>query len=154
VRRAGLAILAILVLVAAGCGGTGGKRLTAAELQSRIDAICVKYQQRAGRELEPVESDPRLASTSSREVARFGRSLEHVATLVGQQLDDLRALRPPDALAARYSAALRSYARIRSVMSQGARAARKGDRRGIAVAIAKVDAMYRAIQSFGFNNCG
>jgi hypothetical protein len=153
VRRAGLAALAILLLVSAGCGGAG-TRLTSAELQSRIDAICVTYQQRSGREIEPVKSDPRLASTSSLEVARFGRALEHIATLVGQQLDDLRALRPPAALAARYSAALRSYDRIRGVMSQAARAARKGDRRGIAVAVARVDAMYRAIEGFRFNNCG
>jgi hypothetical protein len=152
VRRAGFATVAILLLM--GCGGTGGNRLTSPELQSRIATICLNYQQRSAREIEPVASDPRLASTSSGDVARFGRALEHVATLVGQQLDDLRALRPPSTLVARYSAALRSYGRIRSVMSQAARAARKGDRRGIAVAITKVDAMYRAVQGFRFNNCG
>jgi hypothetical protein len=147
VRVVALAALAALALVVAGCGG---KRLSQSEFDAKTASICAGYTQRAQKELPPVTGNPLSPAASSEQLARFGRVLEHVATLFGQQLDDLREVRPPGESSARYIQVLRLYAQIESALTRAARAARKGDKPGVAAAEEELSALGNRADALGF----
>jgi hypothetical protein len=133
VRRLALAAAAAALLVLAGCG-SGGERLTQAQFDAKVRAVCAGYTKRAERELRrltPPKANPASPTATPLDTARFARLIEHVATLFGKQLEDLRQLRPPADYAGRYTEALAVYRRIEDALVRTARTARRGDRRGL-----------------------
>ena len=147
VRVAGLAAVAALALVAAGCGG---ERLSQANFDAKTSAICAGYTKRAQKELEPVPGNPLSATGTPEQLAKFGHLLEHVATLFGRQLDDLRRVRPPAGSAQRYTQVLRLYAQIESALGRGARAARRGDKVGVLAVEDELSALGKEADALGF----
>jgi hypothetical protein len=147
VRVVALAGMAALALVVAGCGG---KRLSQSEFEAKTASICAGYTKRAQQELQPVPGNPLSPSGTPEQLARFGHLLEHVATLFGQQLADLREVRPPGESSAEYVQVLRLYAQVESALTRAARAARQGDKRGVAAAEAELTALGRKADAFGF----
>lgn len=114
---AGLIAAALLAAVAAGCGsGDGDERLDAAELVSRGDELCRSGQQRfaAIQKAEPA---------NAKEAARQTGELVGVA---GAELNELRALRPPDELRSAYDSYLAARAAALELLEKGRDAA--GDR--------------------------
>jgi hypothetical protein len=80
--RQALLLLATLIL-AAGCGGDAGKRLTKDEYASRADAICAKYNREVG-ELATPETFSEVADVADRTL-----------TVLGKAIADLKKLNPP-----------------------------------------------------------
>jgi hypothetical protein len=144
-----LAGIAAGVLMLAGCGSKTGERLTEAEFKAKTDAICAAYTKRAEQELGSSNIDPTSPSTSPLELAQFSRLIGQVARLFGEQLDDLRAVRPPAEDARRYSEILRLYGQVESALGRAARAARKGDRRGLGELGSELDAVGRQVDALG-----
>jgi len=147
VRLVALAGVTALALVVAGCGGT---RLSQSEFEAKTASICAGYTKRAQKELEPVPGNPLSPTGTPEQLARFGHLLEHVGTLFGQQLADLREVRPPGESSARYAQVLRLYAQAESALTRAARAARKGDKVGVAAAEKELSALGRRADAFGF----
>jgi len=83
VRRASFLLLA-LVLVA-GCGGSGGKRLTKEEYASKADAICAKYN----GEVKKLDNPQNLS-----ELARVA---DETLPILDNAITDLKKLNPPAA---------------------------------------------------------
>jgi hypothetical protein len=147
VRLVVLGGLAALALVASGCGG---ERLSKAEFDAKTSAICAGYTKRARVELVPVPGNPLSPTAKPEQLARFGRLLQHVATLFGRQLDDLREVRPPSESKAQYTQVLRLYAQIENALSRAARAARKGDKLGVASAEEELSILGQQADKLGF----
>ena len=147
VRVAGLVLVAAVALVAAGCGG---ERLSQSAFDTKTSSICARYTKLAQKELGPVPGNPLAQDAPSEQLARFGHLLEHVATLFGRQLDELRRVRPPGESSQRYVQVLRLYSRIESALNRGARAARKGDRVGVVRAEEELTALGRQADALGF----
>lgn len=82
-RRASFLLLA-LVLVA-GCGGSGGKRLTKEEYASKADAICAKYN----GEVKKLDNPQNLS-----ELARVA---DETLPILDNAITDLKKLNPPAA---------------------------------------------------------
>jgi len=83
VRRVSFLLLA-LVLVA-GCGGSGGKRLTKEEYASKADAICAKYN----GEVKKLDNPQNLS-----ELARVA---DETLPILDNAITDLKKLNPPAA---------------------------------------------------------
>lgn len=149
-RGALVAVFAAAVAALAGCGSGGGARLTSAEFRAKTDAICAAYTKRAAREIVSSNVDPSSPSASPLEVAQFSRTIGQVARLFGEQLDDLRAVRPPAEEARRYSEILRLYGQVESALARASRAARHGDRRGLADLGKELDSVGRQVDALGF----
>jgi hypothetical protein len=150
VRRLLLGGIAAVSLVLAGCGNGSGERLTKAEFEAKTDAICAAYTKRAQRELGSSNIDPTSPSATPLEIAQFSRLIGRVARLFGEQLDDLQAVRPPAEEAHRYAQILRLYSQVRNALTRASRAARRGDRRGLANFGKELDAAGRQVDALGF----
>ncbi len=124
--------------------------MTQAEFRAKTDAICAAYTKRAERELGSSNIDPTSPSASPLEVAQFGRQIGQVARLFGEQLDDLRAVRPPAEEARRYAEILRLYGQVESALGRAARAARKGDRGDLGELGKELDAVGWQVDALGF----
>jgi hypothetical protein len=148
VRRAALAGIGTLLLVVSGCGS--GTQLSKAEFDAKVRTICAQYTKRAQRELALPGIYPTSPAASALDIAKFGRFIGHVATLFDEQLDDLSALRPPAESAQAYSEVLTTYRQIDGALFRAARAARKGDRKGIAELTQELDAAGRQADALGF----
>ena len=148
VRLAGLALVAALALIAAGCGGA--EQLSQSDFDAKVASICAGYTQRAAKELEPVPGNPLSPNATAEQLAKFSRLLTHVATLFGRQLDDLRQIGPPAGSKERYSQVLQLYAQIEAALGRAARAARKGDKVGVLRADADLSALGEAADALGF----
>jgi hypothetical protein len=82
VRRASILALAIVVL--AGCGGSGsGKPLSRADYASQADAICGKYSQQT------------KALGSPANVKELGAVADKTLPILGHAISDLKNLKPP-----------------------------------------------------------
>jgi len=82
VRRAAFLVLAVVLL--AGCGGGGGKRLSREEYVSKADAICGKYNQQTKA----------LANPSN--LAELAAVADKTLPILDNALKDLRKLKPPE----------------------------------------------------------
>jgi hypothetical protein len=149
-RWALLAVFAGGAVVLAGCGGGSGQGLTPAEFKAKTDAICAAYTKRAQREIRSSNIDPTSPSASPLEIAQFSRLMGQVARLFGEQLDALRAVRPPPEEARRYSEILRLYGQVENALARAERSARKGDRRGLANLGKELDAVGGQVDALGF----
>jgi hypothetical protein len=147
VRLVVLGGLAALALVVAGCGG---ERLSKSEFDAKTSAICAGYTKRARAELVPVPGDPLSPTAKPEQLASFGRLLQNIATLFGRQLDDLREVRPPNESKAEYIQVLRLYAQIENALTRGARAARRGDKLGVAAAEGELAELGQQADKLGF----
>jgi hypothetical protein len=149
-RWAVFAMFAGVAVVLAGCGGGSGQRLTQAEFKAKTAAICAAYTKRAEREIRSSNVDPSSPSASPLEVAQFSRMIGQAARLFGEQLDDLRAVRPPVEEARRYSEILRLYRQVENALVRASRTARHGDRRGLADLGKELDTVGRQVDALGF----
>ena len=119
------AVLALaLLLVAAGCGSSGEKRLSKEEYAQRADAVC-RRTNRLTQSPGDVSSMPALARFADRTLKPLDRALR-----------DLRALRPPKEEQATANALLRQLALLRSDAVRIRDRARENDAHGVgAVAV-------------------
>jgi hypothetical protein len=146
-RRVVVIALGGLALVAAGCGG---ERLTQAQFEAKTQAICAGYTKLAQREIPQLGINPNAPNATAVDVARFGRAIERIRTLFGRQLDDLRRVWPPAQSASQYRRVLVLYAQIENALGRAAKAARQGDRLGIARIEREFGALGAQVDALGF----
>jgi hypothetical protein len=90
--------LAALALVAGGCGGDGGKRLTKREFVRQASAVCARYEQRVQSALSGVRPGDQR---------RLAQSITKALPVIRKGNDELRELRPPTELQDRFDRWLR-----------------------------------------------
>jgi hypothetical protein len=89
-------------------------------------------------------------TASAQDIARFARQIQRLATLFGEQLEDLQAVRAPAESARTYSEELALFGQIENALVRAARAARKGDRRGVADIGKELFALNAQVDALGF----
>jgi hypothetical protein len=117
--RCAVLALALLLVVAGGCGSGGEKRLSKEEYAKRADAVC----HRTNRLTQPpgdISSMPALARFADRTLRPLDRALR-----------DLRALRPPEDEQATADTWLRQLALLRADALRIRNRARANDARGV-----------------------
>jgi hypothetical protein len=139
-----------VAVVLAGCGSGNRQQLTQAEFNAATDAICASYTRRAQEELGSSSIDPTSPTASALEIARFARQIQRLATLFGEQLEDLQAVRPPAESGRTYSEVLAVFRQIENALVRAARAARKGDRLGLVEIATELDALGSQVDALGF----
>ena len=113
-------LLAGLLVVLAGCGGSGDdERLSAAELATRADAICAEYERELGALENPQSFD---------ELATYARGARGA---LSDGLNDLRGLRPPADLESRYASWVEAGERALARIDELEQAADKDDQAAI-----------------------
>ena len=136
--RCAVLALAVVVVVAGGCGSGGEKRLSKDEYAKRADAVC----SRTNRLTEPsgdVSSMPALARFADRTLKPLDRALR-----------DLRRLRPPEDEQATVDTWLRQLAQLRADAVRIRDRARANDARGVstvALAATKRNERFKALAS-------
>ena len=83
-RRAWALGIVATLLVAAGCGGGGGDRLSEAELREQGNAICAKYQE----QIDALETPSAVEDIPG--------YVEEAAPIVEREIDELKELDPPE----------------------------------------------------------
>jgi hypothetical protein len=102
-----------IVALAAGCGGGGKEKVTAAELSQKGDQICREEQHRFAQIQAHPPPNASVAADQTKE-------LIDVADAANSDLGDLE---PPESIQARYSAYLDARDRVVDQMKRGADAA-------------------------------
>ena len=100
--RRGLLALLLVSALASGCGSSGEKRLSKAELAQRADAVC----RRTNRLTQP--------ATTPTSMPGLARLAEQSLPPLDRALRELRKLRPPEDEQATVRAWLRELARLRA----------------------------------------
>jgi hypothetical protein len=84
VARSGFAL--VLAVLAAGCGGGGGDRLSEEEFQEQANAICARFEDRIDELGQPQSID---------EVTKF---VDEAIPVVNEEIGELEGLEPPEEL--------------------------------------------------------
>ena len=145
---AALIAAALLAAAMAGCGsGDGDDRLDSAELASRADELCRSGQQRFAAIQKTEPASPREAA----------RQTEELVGVAGAELDELRALRPPDELRSAYDSYLAARAAALELLEKGRDAAADRDPQRYSKAQAELGAgaaeRRRLARAVGFEVC-
>jgi ElaB/YqjD/DUF883 family membrane-anchored ribosome-binding protein len=137
---------AALLVALAGCG-SDTEQVTAAALVSRGDQICEQGRQR-------------FNAVQARAPANASAAVDQTNELVGiatDELNELRKIRPPEALRDRYDAYLEARARSLELLEQGRDAAEDKDADAYGVAQAKAaeaqPARLKLARAVGFKQC-
>jgi ElaB/YqjD/DUF883 family membrane-anchored ribosome-binding protein len=149
-RRLPTALLlasALLATAAAGCGGSDTGQVSAEELVSRADQICSEGRER----FEEVQAEsPSSASAAAEQTGEL-------AQIAGDELDELREIRPPDELSEPYDDYLEARERALELLEQGRDAAEDKDADAYEAAQAKAaaeqDERLKLARAVGFEQC-
>ena len=124
--RQALFLLATLIL-AAGCGGDAGKRLTKDEYASRADAICANYNREVG-ELATPETFSEVADVADRTL-----------TVLRKAIADLKKLNPPVIEKARVDQWLSQIGNLEEDLKEIHDAAEAKDRQALQAVVPKAE---------------
>jgi hypothetical protein len=143
-----LLVMAVVALVAGGCGSKNG-RLSKSEFVKLANAICAKYEQRVQK---------RMAGIPAGNEAQLASSIEKVLPVIREGNDELRSLKPPDGLQGHYDRWMKIADAEVAAASKLQNALHKGDRQAIQSAFAElqtkdVDQDRLARQELGLNGC-
>jgi len=160
----GLAVLASVAVAAASCGGNGGgttgEALSKEDFISQADAICTKHDNEFANEIESTfpTVDPTSANTSDEDLKKFEEPLRATHDLRSRQVDELRALTPPEGFQGQWDKVLTFLDSSVEALANAADAVGDADREAMAAAFAKgqegsdeADAIAKA---YGFKVCG
>jgi hypothetical protein len=147
-RAISLLVMAVVALVAGGCGSKSGG-LSKSEFVKQANAICAKYEQRVQK---------RMAGIPAGNEAQLASSIEKVLPVIREGNDELRSLKPPDGLQGHYDRWMKIADAEVAAASKLQNALRKGDRQAIQSAFAElqtkdVDQDRLARQELGLNGC-
>jgi hypothetical protein len=144
-RFAGIAVLGALGLLAVGCGGGGGGRLSEAEFREQANAICLEYDRRIEDLGEP---------GSLEEVPEF---VNQAIPIIEEGLAELRELEPPEELEADYDRMLDETERSVGVAERLRDAAAEGDQQAVQDALEEGNAADsesdRIARDLGLDEC-
>jgi hypothetical protein len=135
----------LALLLAAGCGGGGGDRLSKEEFQKQANATCTKYEAKLNAIGRP---------TSPADVKAY---VEKGIPVIQQGLAELRALKPPEGMQGDYERMLTEVEKSIPAARQLGEAAAKNDAAAVQKALAAGNAASAAAddaaKSLGLTGC-
>ena len=122
--RGALAALAgVLVLLATGCGGGGGERLSKEDFQSQANAICGKYQKQLNALGSPTSID------------EIPALVDQALAILNKEIDEISALKPPEELQSQFDQLLQASENIKKAAADLSTAAKAGDQAAVQKAL-------------------
>ena len=151
-----LSLAGVLALLAAGCGGGGGERLSKAEFITAADAVCTKYDKQ-GDEIDFPDVDLDK-NPSDADLDTFGDALEQIGDIFDEQIDELDALNPPEADQELFDEALDHLRDASGKIKEAAGSAHDNDvaavKKSLSEGETSSDAADKIGQQYGFKVCG
>jgi hypothetical protein len=132
------------VLLAAGCGGNGSSRLSTDEFRSKADAICSKYESQIAKATANV-------GTGANQIAE---TIDKALPLIRNGQGELRDLKPPEDLAAKYKQWLDQGDDQVSEAEKLRDAARNNDAKGFRSALARLQTIEKSQDKIGRQDLG
>jgi hypothetical protein len=109
----------LAIVVAAGCGGGGGKRLSRDQYASKADAVCRKYNAQAKLLVAPTN------------LSELGKAFDRALPLLEKAIKDLRKLKPPESEQARADQWLTQVENLKDDLAEIRDKARDNDEQGV-----------------------
>jgi hypothetical protein len=159
----GTVAVAAAAAIAASCGGGGGgsgTTLSKEDFIAQADAICTKHDAEFTNEIQPTlpNVDPTAPSTSDEDLKKFEDPLDATHDLRGRQVDELRALTPPEEFQEQWDSVLSFLDASVEALGRAADAVGEADREAMAAAFADgqegSDEADRIAKDYGFKVCG
>jgi hypothetical protein len=117
------ALLGVLVLLAAGCGGGGEEPLSKAEFQSQANAICAKYEKQLNA----------LGTPSS--IDEIPDLVQQALVILNKEIDEIAALNPPDELQSDFDKLIAASNKTKAAANDLSTAAKSGDQAAVQKAL-------------------
>jgi hypothetical protein len=122
-RGAVAALVGVLVLLATGCGGSSGGRLSKEDFQTQANAVCDRYQK---------QLDALATPTTLDEIPDL---VDQALSILEKEVDEISALNPPEELQSQFDAMLAESDKTKQAASDLSEAAKSGDRAGVQKAL-------------------
>jgi hypothetical protein len=122
-RGAVAALVGVLVLLATGCGGSSGGRLSKEDFQTQANAVCDRYQK---------QLDALATPTTLDEIPDL---VDQALAILEKEVDEISALNPPEELQSQFDAMLAESDKTKQAASDLSEAAKSGDRAGVQKAL-------------------
>ncbi|HLM93076.1 MAG TPA: hypothetical protein VK273_04630 [Gaiellaceae bacterium] len=117
------ALVGVLALLAAGCGGGGEEPLSEAEFQSQANAICAKYQKQLNA----------LGTPSS--IDEIPDLVQQALVILNKEIDEIAALNPPDELQSDFDKMIAASNKTKAAANDLSAAAKSGDQAAVQKAL-------------------
>jgi hypothetical protein len=122
-RVSAAALMGVFALLATGCGGGDGARLSKQEFQTQANAICAKYE----KQLKAIGSP-----TSIEEIPDL---VDQALVILDKEIDEVSALNPPEELQGNFDKMLAATGRTKAAASDLSEAAKAGDQAAVQKAL-------------------
>ena len=122
-RVSAAALLGVLVLLAAGCGGGGEESLSKTEFQSQANAICAKYEKQLNA----------LGAPSS--IDEIPDLVQQALVILNKEIDEIAALNPPDELQSDFDKLIAASNKTKAAANDLSAAAKSGDQAAVQQAL-------------------
>jgi hypothetical protein len=139
-----VAFALILVLLAAGCGGDGSSSLSKDDFRSKADAICSKYERQIAKATTNVGAGPN----------QIAETIDKALPLIRKGQGELRDLKPPEDLAAKYDQWLDQGDDQVTEAEKLRDAARANDAKAFRSALAKLQTIEKSQDKIGRQDLG
>jgi hypothetical protein len=117
------ALVGVLSLLAAGCGGGGEEPLSKADFQSQANAICATYEKQLNALGTPSSID---------EVPDF---VQQALVILNKEIDEIAALNPPDELQSDFDKMIAASNKTKAAANDLSAAAKSGDQAAVQKAL-------------------
>ena len=117
------ALVGVLSLLAAGCGGGGEEPLSKADFQSQANAICAKYE----KQLKA------LGTPSS--IDEIPDLVQQALVILNKEIDEIAALNPPDELQSDFDKMIAASNKTKAAANDLSAAAKSGDQAAVQKAL-------------------
>jgi hypothetical protein len=117
------ALVGVVALFAAGCGGGGEEPLSKAEFQSQANAICAKYE----KQLKA------LGTPSS--IEEIPDLVEQALAVLNKEIDEIAALNPPEDLQSDFDKMIAASNKTKAAADDLSAAAKSGDQAAVQQAL-------------------
>ncbi len=117
------ALVGVLSLLAAGCGGGGEEPLSKADFQSQANAICAKYEKQLNA----------LGTPSS--IDEVPDLVQHALVILNKEIDQIAALNPPDELQSDFDKMIAASNKTKAAANDLSAAAKSGDQAAVQKAL-------------------
>ena len=117
------AVVGVLALLAAGCGGGGEEPLSKAEFQTQANAICAKYQKQLNA----------LGIPSS--IDEIPDLVQQALVILNKEIDEIAALNPPDELQSDFDKMIAASNKTKAAANDLSAAAKSGDQAAVQKAL-------------------
>ena len=117
------ALVGVLALLAAGCGGGGEEPLSEAEFQSQANAICAKYEKQLNALGTPSSTD------------EIPDLVQQALVILNKEIDEIAALNPPDELQSDFDKMIAASNKTKAAANDLSAAAKSGDQAAVQKAL-------------------